>query len=356
MNLLIGNDSLLALISVGYIIVPVLILARQWILRQHAPTSASLITTISIMLFLVLHCTCGGIVIAECIYEDEVARKLGTKDDEEILGGLDLEGHLKRVFCTSIHYTSLLWLLKAAFLGYFAHVRDILSQRARIMYTCVCIFTMTTFLVTIAFQFFYCGAIERNWSVYPAYQCIHFHTLVVSTLQATLNFVTDFMILSMALIIISSMVLSHRDRIALRFIAAVGSVSMIMCVLRFIEVYRALTNPRYPYLQVVRQLTFWAGLEVDAALVAFCAPAYKVLVTRRRELKASLRSSTSTLGLGSHIKGFGERSDLEYQYQCQDYTIDPADRMAEEDPENQLIVPLRPPPPAVVCPFRRDSA
>ncbi|CCX32389.1 Similar to hypothetical protein [Tuber melanosporum Mel28]; acc. no. XP_002835566 [Pyronema omphalodes CBS 100304] len=267
-----------------------------------------------------------------------------------------MEGHLKRIFSTSLHYTSLLWLLKAAFLGYFAHVRDILSPRARTMYTCVCIFTMTTFLVTLAFQFSYCGPIERNWSLDPAYQCIHFHTLMVSTLQATLNFVTDFMILSMALIIISSMVLSHRDRIALRFIAAVGSVSMMMCVLRFIEVYRALTNPKYPYLQVVRQLTFWAALEVDVALVAFCAPAYKVLVTRRRELKASLRSSTSTLGLGHHIKGYGERSDLEYQYQYQDYTIDPTDRMAEGDPENQPPLPLQPPPPAVVCPYRRDSA
>lgn len=102
MNLLIGNDSLLALVSVGYIIVPVLILARQWILRHHAPTSASLITTISIILFLVLHCTCGGIVIAECIFEEQAAKRLGTRDDEEILRGLDMEGHLKVIVSAEI--------------------------------------------------------------------------------------------------------------------------------------------------------------------------------------------------------------------------------------------------------------
>jgi hypothetical protein len=64
------------------------------------------------MLFLVLHCTCGGIVIAECIFEEQAAKRLGTRDDEEILGGLDMEGHLKVIISAELLRSLFLLILR----------------------------------------------------------------------------------------------------------------------------------------------------------------------------------------------------------------------------------------------------
>jgi hypothetical protein len=140
-------------------------------------------------------------------------------------------------------------------------------------------YTLLAYIILILVQLVFFLPIRCNWSLDPLQQCVTFQTLVVTSLQGGLNLSADLLVLAMALIIISSLQLTRRGRTALWFVAAIGSVSIVMCVVRFVQIYRlvVMPDPAVTRLPAMRQVTIWAGLEVNLAAVAFCLPAFRVV-------------------------------------------------------------------------------
>lgn len=99
----------------------------------------------------------------------------------------------------------------------------------------------------------------------------------------------------MALIIISSLPLaSARDKAALLIVAGLGSVSIIMCAVRFGEMYMVITNGS-GQLEILGQLNVWATLEVNFAVTAFCLPTFRALLLKRCPwLRAASHPGTAT--------------------------------------------------------------
>jgi hypothetical protein len=102
----------------------------------------------------------------------------------------------------------------------------------------------------------------------------------------------------MALTIISSLSLKSRSKFVLFFIAGVGSVSIIMCIVRFANLYHAIKNPGKPLL-VIRQIHVWGSLELNFALAAFCMPTYRAVLQKKwfkgKEQKKK-KSTITTIG------------------------------------------------------------
>jgi len=219
-------------------------------------------------------------------------------DEISIQQAVTTKRYLQKFFANGLLYTIELWLLKVAFLGYFYNLRRHFSRTAKILYLAVCVYAGTAFVIVLGLQLGYCRPISRNWQVEnPEMLCVSLESLLVSTMQAMMNLSSDILVLIMALVVISSLKLGRRERVALFFVAGIGSVSIIMCTVRFTQVYETIINPNSGTLAVTRELYVWGTLETNFAIAAFCLPAYRVFFdTHFKRATAFAQRSITTIG------------------------------------------------------------
>lgn len=67
--------------------------------------------------------------------------------------------------------TTQVWLLKAAFLGYYWSLRETLSDKVKILLYAVSAYTILTYIGVLVLQFTYCRPLPRNWYCLPS--CLH---------------------------------------------------------------------------------------------------------------------------------------------------------------------------------------
>lgn len=65
----------------------------------------------------------------------------------------------------SLFCTTQVWLLKAAFLGYYWSLRETLSTKVRMLLYVVSVYATVTYLCVISIQLGYCRPMSRNWYV-----------------------------------------------------------------------------------------------------------------------------------------------------------------------------------------------
>lgn len=66
----------------------------------------------------------------------------------------------------SIICTVQVWLLKAAFLGYYWSLRETLSGKVRMLLYTVSAYTAVTFVGVTILQFCYCRPLSLNWYIF----------------------------------------------------------------------------------------------------------------------------------------------------------------------------------------------
>lgn len=70
---------------------------------------------------------------------------------------------VQEFFAMSIICTTQVWLLKAAFLGYYWSLRETLSDKVKILLYAVSAYTILTYIGVLTLQFTYCRPLPRNW-------------------------------------------------------------------------------------------------------------------------------------------------------------------------------------------------
>lgn len=66
----------------------------------------------------------------------------------------------------SIVCTTQVWLLKAAFLGYYWSLRETLGGKVKLLLYAVSAYTALTYIGVLSLQFIYCRPLPRNWYVF----------------------------------------------------------------------------------------------------------------------------------------------------------------------------------------------
>lgn len=69
-------------------------------------------------------------------------------------------------FVVSIVCTTQVWLLKAAFLGYYWSLRETLSDKVKLLLYAVSAYAALTYIGVISLQLGYCRPLPRNWYVF----------------------------------------------------------------------------------------------------------------------------------------------------------------------------------------------
>jgi hypothetical protein len=99
-------------------------------------------------------------------------------------------------------------------------------------------------------------------------------------LQAWFNLSCDLGVLATSISCILSLSLRTKERRALWVVCFLGAISPVMCLARFVQVYKVAKHPESNGLNIVRQIYTWGTFEVTFAHIAFCLPSLRVLVRR----------------------------------------------------------------------------
>jgi hypothetical protein len=97
-----------------------------------------------------------------------------------------------------------------------------------------------------------------------------------------LNLSLGILVLFMSLLIISTLSNTHRYKRTLFFVAALGSLTFIICIVRFVMIYTADDRRNMDQRQRVRTVHVWTTIELDLALVVLCVPTFRAEWDRRK--------------------------------------------------------------------------
>lgn len=299
-------EGFIALLVVLVVIVLVGTVGRLWILRHRPRTFAVNLSDSAFILFTVLMMIAAGLAFDGVESELRILRKYGAKDIET---RLMTPKYLKEFFVISLFCTTQVWLLKAAFLGYYWSLRETLSRKVTFLLYGVSVYTTLTYLGVMSIQLGYCRPMSRNWST-GSDQCISVQTVPGMVAQQGTNISSDVFILLIPLLTIgtfrSSYGLTRKDLYALFFVFAVGIVSIVASVVRFTQVYHVVMYSDSSLL-AIRQTIMWALVEKLFAFTAFCLPCLRVFY-RKRHSAAYMEKGESVSHISSSISSGGSAS------------------------------------------------
>ncbi|PWW79874.1 hypothetical protein C7212DRAFT_349542 [Tuber magnatum] len=264
-------------------------IGRLWILRRRPRTPAVNISDAAFVLFTVLMIATAGIAFDVIWQELRIRQDFG---DEAIPDMLFTEGYLKEFLAISLFCTSQVWLLKAAFLGYYWSLRDSLRKRIKVLLYSVSVYCLVTYIGVLSFQLSYCRPLATNWSI-GSDRCIPTLTVPGMILQQWTNITSDIMVLVVPLFTISSLNLGRRDLYALAIVVAIGTLSIAASVVRFTQVYYVVMHADNS-IEAIRRTLVWAVIEKLFAFTAFCLPCLRVFYRKRHSTSGSLQVEKKT--------------------------------------------------------------
>jgi len=109
-------------------------------------------------------------------------------------------------------------------------------------------------------------------------------------LQSWSNISTDLAILGIGITIIRKLQFKREERSGLWIVAAVGSLSIVATLIRFIFSFEAARRPGEDVLDLVNNVYRWSALEIFFAFLAFFLPCLRALVNRWRAGKDNATS------------------------------------------------------------------
>ncbi|KAG0642193.1 hypothetical protein HOY80DRAFT_951852 [Tuber brumale] len=265
-------------------------IGRLWILRRRPRTLAVNISDAAFVLFTVLMVATAGIAYDVVLQELRIRRDFG---DQAIPHMLFTEGYLKEFFVITIFCTTQVWLLKAAFLGYYWSLRETLTDRIKVLLYAVSAYCLVTYIGVLSFQFSYCHPISTNWSI-GSDKCLATLTVPGMILQQWTNITSDIMVLIIPLFTISTLNLGRKDLYALSVVFCIGALSIAASVVRFTQVYYVVMHADNS-VEAIRRTLVWAVIEKLFAFTAFCLPCLRVFYRKRHSGHGSLPAEKKSL-------------------------------------------------------------
>ncbi|RPB06099.1 hypothetical protein L873DRAFT_1661059 [Choiromyces venosus 120613-1] len=251
-------------------------IGRLWILRRRPRTLAVNISDTAFVLFTVLMVATAGVAYDGVRQELRIRRDFG---DQAIADMLYTERYLEEFFAISLFCTTQVWLLKAAFLGYYWSLRETLMRKIKVLLYTVSAYCFVTYIGVISFQLGYCRPISLNWST-DSDRCLATLTVPGMIFQQWTNITSDIMVLIVPLFTISTLNLGRKDLYALSIAFSIGALSIAASVVRFTQVYYVVMHADNS-IEAIRRTLVWAVIEKLFAFTAFCLPCLRVFYRKR---------------------------------------------------------------------------
>lgn len=275
-SLSISLEGVIVLQVLTYLAVVGVFVLRIWILWDVASTRPFLFTTLSHAIFTLCVLASLGFLSAFTTIEYKARREVHT--EEEVFERLFTIPISKTLFGVSLLYTTFIWALKGAFLGYFHEFRRHLSNRLRIYLNLVSGFVVGSYLLMMLLQFTLCLPIKRNWSI-GADRCQVSEQTPGAEVQLATNVFSDLLLLSIPVLTVRSLKLPRSEKYAISAILLVGSVVPLMAITRFAIVWEIAHQGKFGPDQLRTNIAM-AAVEALMADITFFLPALRVFYRR----------------------------------------------------------------------------
>ncbi|KAG0644373.1 hypothetical protein HOY80DRAFT_73469 [Tuber brumale] len=228
----------------------------------------------------------------ESLHEMEVRRNHPDWKEAQIYSKIftDRDGlTLKFVYLLGLGYMIELWCIKTAFVLFYWNMFSKIQGQKRFALYATSFFIPATFVAVIITFFTHCKPVAISWDLKLVMKygkrCTPNTAKLVQWLLSSCNIVTDFMLMAVPLLVIRSFRLTRIDTYAVAFVFLIGIISISATIVRIF--YLNQTGAFQPdfrgniTLEQQHHFELISSVEVLAALIAFCLPAFRFLLKVR---------------------------------------------------------------------------
>jgi len=203
--------------------------------------------------------------------------------------------HMKLTIVAMVNYWVLAWMVKGSFLSLYWDLRSRLNKELRWTLIISTFYTIATFFVVLLTNLLWCQPIHNLWTVPgtdPGYCFFVNHTTLI--IYAVCHLTSDIPLIWIPIRLVRFLKLSRTDMWGMALVAVVGSISIIISIVRFAALYAAVNDNN---MDAFLLKTFvWSCIEETAGQCASCLPAFRVLLRRRSNAK-----NGSSIGYPSRV-------------------------------------------------------
>ncbi|KAF1928036.1 uncharacterized protein M421DRAFT_421227 [Didymella exigua CBS 183.55] len=277
------------------------------ILRFRARTLPSLAANLSDT-FIIFAWVSGCVLICINTWKNTLRMHYLSTAREDLYYGVPvfLSGHLLFVSWISLFFVYIsLWSAKAAFLALYYSIFSLQGRRTRIALLCASIFTFLTFVLHIGLIAFWCAPVSANWAPPPGKSlCSAVHSIDSVAISTVANITTDIIILSIPVhaLWVRAKQFGRSEKVGLVFVFAMGSVSIIAALVRFVCLAVVQDVPKA---SITHTIDIWALVEIVSSILAVCAPSCRAFG------RSCVGRRGRRLQLGCEERGASERRSNE---------------------------------------------
>jgi len=191
-----------------------------------------------------------------------------------------------------------IWAVKATFLAIFYDIVKKIDGKLKTILHVITGFTFLSLIVSLLSYMIPCYDKPEIWRSDYTAQCSSRGVRISLPVQMSMDVLTDLMIMAFPVYLLQMLQLPRRERYAVLFIIAVGSISPISAVVRFGSLYDSLLSKKMHGKDYNGIITVLIGVEIPAAMIAACLPSMRVFFRRFRG-SSFAGSSTRSSGSGS---------------------------------------------------------
>jgi hypothetical protein len=243
-------------------------------LRLRLRTLSCLATNFSDA-FVILAWLSGCVLICINTWKNHLRMRYSSAPPQTLYYGVprQLSAHLLHTSWISLFFIYIsLWSSKAAFLAFYYSIFSLQGRRTRIALLSACVFAFFTFTLHMGLIAFWCSPVSANWAPPPGRRlCSAVHSIDSVAISTIANVATDVVILSIPVhaLWIRAKQFGNGDRAGLVFVFAMGSVSIVAALVRFVCLLLVRDVPKA---SITHTIDVWALVEIVSSILAVCAP------------------------------------------------------------------------------------
>ncbi|RPA95283.1 hypothetical protein L873DRAFT_1320722 [Choiromyces venosus 120613-1] len=265
---------------------------RFWVRRNDNLNRFSIASDAFLLTSTIFALATVGYMCYESLHEIEVRRNHPDWKEAQIYHKIftDRDGlALKFVYFLGLGYMIELWCIKAAFVLFYWNMFSRTQGQKRFALYATSFFIPATFVAVIVTFFTHCRPVAISWDLKlimkHGRRCTPNTAKSVQWLLSSCNIVTDLMLMAVPLLVIRSFRLTRVDTYAIAFVFLMGVISISATIVRIFYLNgTGVFQPDFRgniTLQQQHNFELISSIEVLAALIAFCLPAFRFLLKVR---------------------------------------------------------------------------
>lgn len=245
----------------------------------------------------------GCVLICINTWKNHLRMKYASSPPQTLYYGVPppLSAHLLRISWISLFFIYIsLWSAKAAFLALYYSIFSLQGRRTRIALLGASVFALSTFALHMGLIAFWCAPVSANWAPpLGEHLCSAVHSIDSVAVSTVANVATDIVILSIPVhaLWLRKSRFGTADTAGLVFVFAMGSVSIIAALVRFVCLALVRNVPRA---SITHTIDVWALVEIVSSVLAVCAPSCRafgrMIGERHRRIGEDARASVRRRG------------------------------------------------------------